>query len=115
MATIVSKMGILALSSVVLFLATTVVAQLLSKYVLVHLRYDSSNNAGVSLLKLMLTVSIISMCGFLVRMIPFMIPKTIHFDPINHKEMRGTVLVAGTFMLFVGDDLKTFTDFLKFV
>ena len=107
----VRKTGVIAYMSVINFIVTCIIAHILHKYIL--LKYNSKHNSLLNILKLFVTIVIIAITAYIVRQIPDIVPKPFassNFDPNKVKEIKGSILTAFTFFMFVGNDVK---DYLK--
>lgn len=105
------KIGVISITSVIMFALTVVICQLLSRHILI--KYDASKPYHVNLMGLIFDIILMTITGFLVRLIPFLLPlpnfgsKT--FNPKDMiTEIRGTVLVTPTFMIYFMEDIKSF-------
>jgi len=110
----VEKINLLIVSSVSMFFVTMILAQLLNKLLP---KFNKEHVWIVNFLKLVICVSITTLCGYTVRLIPYYIYhiypfKHSEFTQIEIRELRGTILVAPAFMLFLRD---LFSDYLQLV
>lgn len=107
----VRKTGVIAYMSVINFIVTCILAFILHKYIL--LKYNKKHGL-LNVLKCFFTIIIIAITAYIVRQIADIVPKPFgndNFDPHKVKEIKGSVLTAFTFFMFVGNDIK---DYLKF-
>ena len=111
---IIRKTSTIVYMSVINFAVTTVLAQILSKYVLP--KYDGKKSKAHNFVKLALVVSLIAILAYTCRQISERVPKppleTATFDPKRVKEVKGSVLTAFTFFMWLGEDVKSFKPLL---
>ena len=111
---VIEKINLLIVSSVTMFFVTMILAQLLKKLLP---KFHKEDVWILNFLKLVVCVSTTTLCGYTVRLIPYYI---YHMYPFKHsdftqieiRELRGTILVAPAFMLFLRD---LFSDYLQLV
>ena len=113
--TIVKTVATLSITSVVLFMTTMILANILNKFLP---KYNPKQIYILNLLKLSLCVIATTILGYFVRQIPSLVPlpflKTDNFDPKSVKEVKGTILVAPAFVFLIGGTLKEYLPLFKF-
>ena len=113
--TILKTVATLSITSVILFITTIILANILNK---ILPKYNPKQIYIINLIKLSLCVIATTILGFFVRQIPSLVPlpflKSDNFDPKNVKEVKGTILVAPAFVFLIGGTLKEYLPLFQF-
>lgn len=106
-------MTTIAYMSIVNFIVTTLFSQILSR---ILPRYKSSSGVW-NYFKLAIVVSLIASLAFGCRQISEKFPmipiKSESFDPVKVKEVKGSVLTAFTFFMWLGENVKEYKPILS--
>ena len=98
------------------FVISIIFAQLIHKYV--SKPYDSSRNYCRNIFQMLCIIVSIVLCGYISRRIIKVIPKPLKsetFDPKKIKEIRGTIVTAFSYFMFLASDLNTYKHMISFI
>jgi hypothetical protein len=107
------KIIVIVYASVINFFIASYLSQKVEKHLIK--RYEPQKGKIQNLYNICLNVALVSVYAFILRQISEYLPLPLaseSFEPSKVKEVKASVLSAFTIFIFLGDDFKSFKEFL---